>query len=774
MQSVSNAYREAIQLHRTQGVRNPSYAQVYVGQFDSSARGDAALAFSDGGIGISAEENVNSEYPQAAAYASWETDYFRLDGVQSLLPESSSLILRQGFISEQVAEPDGSFATPITITIEFSNLHRMAGITLLFDDLSQTYASAFTIVTCDADGTIVDSHSIINNSPKYEGALTLDYCKKIVITFTEMAVGGQRLRLQQLLFGLGYTFGNTDLFEVQLHRSTSPLSLELPQNKLSFVVYNENSKFDPDSESSVSSFFADDQECNLSFGYDITGQGQIEWVPMGKFWLSKWNAEGMLAKFEAEDIFARLTKTEYRKGTYGAKTPKAVIDSVMGDIGYSSYDAGAWELEGDGSVIYNALPILSHAECLQLVANYALCTLESDADGAIIFRRRTNPAPISVTPAPGTSGDLILGSAGTNLLSDEPVVDYASFEPDMFALSGDALLVPDDDSGYVNAGVVWDLFPDESGNYAFAYTDPSEPLVPTSGPAVKIAFDANVSWGTTVVDLGSNASGYKVRLRGFRDDGDSTHTVVYDKLFTVDESPLVVVDNFDRLIWLYIMVVSDTKSRRARLQRASFSWENGYTITSDDVFKRPRGERLTKCRNLKVYLDNRIAGASAQFKEVTITAGTETWIEHGDMYSDVTAATTTAGATLVSECFAYASKITASGVVGDVVIQLTGKKMTQGAEDVRTVAINPVGEDCEISNPLLSAASIKSGYLTFEAAHLARNVEWKADILGYPELQPGDVIGYKIEDVQAVIMDSNITFKGGLRESMTLRKVENA
>ncbi|HWQ98931.1 MAG TPA: hypothetical protein VN538_12685 [Clostridia bacterium] len=765
MQSVSNAYREAIQLHRTQGVRNPSYAQVYVGQFDSTARGDAVLSFSDAGVGISAAENVNSEYPQAAAYASWETDFFRLDGVQALLPDSDSLVLRQGFISEQIAAANGSLSTPITLTIEFSNLHRMAGLTLLFDDVSQTYASAFTVITYNADGAVVETHSITNTTPKYEGALTLDYCKKIVITFTQMTHGGQRLRLQQLMFGLGYTFGNAELFEVQLHRSTSPLSLELPQNKLSFTVHNENAKFDPDSGTSLSSFFADDQECNLSFGYDITGQGQIEWVAMGKFWLSKWYTEGMIAKFEAEDIFARLTKTQFRKGIYGLKSAKQIVDAVMSDAGYANYDAFAYELGENTSTIYNALPILSHAECLQLVANYAMCTLESDNDGTIVFRSRTVPTPAYITP---TSNSLYMLGASTNDVVGygDTVNEYASFEQDGFALSGNMLLVPDDDSSYINNGLVWDSFPTSS----VPTSEAKEQYSPM--PYLVFDFAATVSFGSLVLDFGENFVPTYVGIMGVR-NVEGVTTTVYKKLWKMDAKRTVLVDNFDRVIWLYIFIVGSDKQQRARLQRASFSWENGYTITTADVLKRPKGERLTNCRNLKVYLDNRTAGTSAQFKETTIPAGVATWIEHGDMYSAVTASTPTAGATLVSECYAYASKITASGVTGDVVVRLTGKKMTQGAEDVRTVAINAVGEDCEIKNPLLSAGSIKSGYLAFESEHLARNIEWKADILGYPELQPGDVIGYKIEDVQAVIMDADITFKGGLRESLTLRKVEN-
>jgi hypothetical protein len=54
------------------GRPNRSYAQIYIGQFDASARGDALLAVNDSGVSFSGSiAVVNSETKQAAAYASW-------------------------------------------------------------------------------------------------------------------------------------------------------------------------------------------------------------------------------------------------------------------------------------------------------------------------------------------------------------------------------------------------------------------------------------------------------------------------------------------------------------------------------------------------------------------------------------------------------------------------------------------------------------------------------------------------------------------------------
>lgn len=72
---------------------------------------------------------------------------------------------------------------------------------------------------------------------------------------------------------------------------------------------------------------------------------------------------------------------------------------------------------------------------------------------------------------------------------------------------------------------------------------------------------------------------------------------------------------------------------------------------------------------------------------------------------------------------------------------------------------------------MLSGTSIKPGYLAWLAAHFGKNVEWNAQMLGYPELQPSDLIGYK--GMQASILDANITYQYSLREQFTLRKEES-
>lgn len=721
MLSITPEYREAIQLHRSQGVRNASYARIYIGQFDASAAGDATATLLDNAT------------------------------TRTVVPDT-------GFTSVQVSDGGGNLSPAIVLTITFGGLHRVSGITMQFGTV---YATNFTLQTY-LDDVLVVEHTLTNAASKYEGVLALENHDKMVITFTKLSAAASHLVLTQLLFGIGLTYDNEDIIKLNARASNSPLSTELPNTAMSFTLYNENGVFDPDGSNSVLSFFSEDQKCALTLGYDVTGTGDIEWLPHSTRYMAAWSAQGIEADFKTDSILSRMTKTLYQRGKYGPFTIRALIDDVMLDYPDVEYDASQYRF--GVQTVTEPLPLVSHAECLQLIANIAIATIEELPDGTLILRQRADAVP-TYSVEWGGNPTKLLGSVVADLVSADPINEYAAWEADGFALSGNMLFVPDDNASYVTNGLVWDTFPIDER------PDPDPLHAPHQYlpiPGIRFDFVTDVSFGCVKIDFGENFAPTYIGLAGYR-TGD-TVTPTYKKLWKMDSKQMTIIDNFDRLVWLLVYVVGSDKQQRARIQRVAFSWENGYTLTADDIFDKPAGTRLPKCRNLIIPYVNRIAQTSAQFKEVTIPAGTATWIEHGGVYKNVTAATPAAGATLTSLCYANASKITATGVTGDVTVRLTGQQMTDGAVQGQTIAINTLGEDITITNPLLTAAALPSGYTDWVTEHMTRDIEWTANVIGYPEIQPADVIGYKADDVPAIVMATELTFSGGLREKITLLK----
>lgn len=385
MYAVSEAYKKAIQLHRENGVRNGWKKQIYLGQFDSLARNDATLSqtseatYSDASI-------LNTDTVQACSYATFEGDAFRLDGVQRLMPQSD--YLQQGFISAEYSGADGTFVSAPTITVTFGEPHSMVGITVLFDDTAELFASEYTVTTY-LRGVQIANHTVENNSPRSEPELGLTNFDRMEIAFTRSVRPYQRVHVQGVSFGIGYSFEDEDIMSINVDRETSPVGLELPKTDVSFTLFNLDGRFDVDAAVPIVEFLKGDQYVDVTFLYDVSGMGEYEAIKMPRMWLKSWSVDGIRATFKCRDVFSRYSDKKYEIGTYGSKTALELIQATMADAGVTDYEADGALLSSISTE--NPLPVVTHAECWQLVANLAMATLEEDEDGTIIFRYRIDP-----------------------------------------------------------------------------------------------------------------------------------------------------------------------------------------------------------------------------------------------------------------------------------------------------------------------------------------------------------------------------------------------
>ena len=195
----------------------------------------------------------------------------------------------------------------------------MVGLSLLFDAVGQQAAQEVTVKTYDG-ATLLETEVATNGTgtADFKPELTLDGFDRMEVAFTKMKPY-QRVRLNKLLFGIGYIFGNEDIVSLKHKRAAHPLTLSLPQNELEFTLYNMNNQYDIDAPNSVVRFFEKEQEVTLKYGYDLDGSGNIEWFTGGTFYLYSWDTSGYQATFVAEDIFHKLSQTTYKKGVFDAQ-----------------------------------------------------------------------------------------------------------------------------------------------------------------------------------------------------------------------------------------------------------------------------------------------------------------------------------------------------------------------------------------------------------------------------------------------------------------------
>ncbi len=740
MYAVSEAYKQAIQLHREYGVRNGWRKTIYLGQFDSLARDDATLTVSSG-TPYSDASILNTNITQAASYATFAGNSFTLDGSQRLMPTEN--FYQQGYISSAMSGADGSFENPPQIEVRFGEPHSMVGITVLFDDTADIYASEYTVTTY-LNGIEQAHHIVENDTSKSTPELGLTDFDRMVIVFTKTQYPYQRVHVQNLVFGIGYTFGDEDIVGLTIDRETSPVGLEIPKTDISFTLLNTDGRFDVDADVPIVEFLKGDQYVDITLAYDVTGDGGYEPIKMPRMWLKSWSVDGIKAKFQCRDVFSRYSEEKYETSTYGKQTALELVEETMRAAGVTNYDASGTMMSLISTV--NPLPAVPYSECWQIIANLAMATLEEDEDGTIIFRYRIDPTLDNIQ----YTGDIEEYTPMDNATDyDAPIRQYATFEQDFFALDGGMLFQPEEN--FENVGVIWDAFP---GN--------------TETPEITMEFEDNSTAGAVNISFDKYYNPGAVEIVGYRYE-DGKYSEVSSKVYIVNSPVLNANDKFDRVKRIVVRIIGNEKQQRTRMQRIAITWDSGFEITEKDILGNPHGEVLTACRNVIATLTNLTAQEESEIAKKKVVAGETVRIQHGNPTIDVNVTTETEGAIIDFTAYAYYTDVTVSGVEGEVEIVVTGKRMTDETEKTAQLVVSRNGEDCIIENPLLNDESLSDEFLPWNADYLGSRVEWEVETLGYPELQPGDRINYKGK--KAYVKRTVITTQSGsMRGKLTLRR----
>ena len=785
MLPVSQKWRDAITEHRTKSIRGQMKATVYIGAFDESASGDATLTHNAGQMYYSDFNNVNSSDGQECSYATWEQDSFRGDGVQYLVPPSGGSYLRQGWISNTISKSDGTFSTNPYITITFSEPHSMVGLTMLFDPYF--VADSFTIKQYN-NGTQIDSDSFSGNTDSmWTNALNIVDADKITITFTK-ALPYQRIHLQYILFGIGYTYDNSQLIDFSFVRANNPLSLSLPQNSLTFSLFNENGKFNVDKSDSLIRFLKDDQRVVATMWFDTTpvsddlvgtrvyydentgnlmldsnqyydgsqltiqngnlvqmGLGYTLYIIEGwlyadetptweqlklcTLWLKSWDVKGSVATFKCNDAFERLNNIEYRDSAFGNTALSTRLDTLMSYAGYSDYEFSMTNQQ------CKVFPPNTVAQLLQLSANLTMSTLEQDPDAKVIIRPRIEPTISSVTALGTTEAWSVPASIGR---TDNTT--YSTFEINFFTGDGSQTLMG---TPYLNNGITWSEYP-IGGVY--------------SNAVCRIELTDNSTFGSLDVVFPSSYSPSTYTITGYR-YSSGTYTSVYTR--TVDGNTRSIADTFDRIKRIDIRIDGCYLNQRARLKTVILGWATGYDIVAEDIIDRPTGKILTACRD--AIADVRTYTAeSDQLASADCTANVETDISWNDPATSISATASTGTVTIVSS-YAYHAVVKTSA---NAKVTITGNRQNANITQ-ETESVNLHGEDLEVDNPLLS--SVPADYMTWMKDYAAKDTEFQAETLGFPELEAADLIDYKGEPAQ--IIKHTLTFNSGAcRSQFILRK----
>ena len=399
MQSVSQAWKD----NQTKTLVSESDIEISLKMTDPDAFEDATAE--DNGHTYFSDVNytVSDGNKEIHPYATLETNQWLLDGSREIVPNSN--YGGTGFLSSGICDSKGVFTSHPIVTVNFSVVHTklLQGVSIKWSEFLDEYAVEFIVTAYNGD-TVVATKTVTNNTSVLSVvAVDIINYDRITIEVIKWSIASRRVRIDELYIGVMKIFSKSSIFSYNASHSVDPISAELPKSEVSFSIDNLNGIYNPYNTEGISKYLMERQEINVRYGYKL--DNGIEWITGGKFYISEWDAKqnGVSADFKARDLLEFMTGTYYR-GLYNPSGTSLydLAEDVLqdADLPLNSDGTVKWVIDERLKNIYTIapLPIDTHANCLQMIANASESVFCQDRQGVIrIAKLVSTPSDYSIS-----------------------------------------------------------------------------------------------------------------------------------------------------------------------------------------------------------------------------------------------------------------------------------------------------------------------------------------------------------------------------------------
>lgn len=726
MYQTSQEYKESMK----RPVRNQSYMKIQLGLINQEAQQTAKLSDTNKYNDFSDTESIFNQHT-VRRYATYESDFWKADGISFFLPEKKSDYRKDGITSTNLFEE--SFHVKFVFGCGKSDIK---GLTIKF---GRNYPTKFSIITDNGA-----SFEYENTEELFQSDDVFENTESIELVITEMNVPNARVRIDYIIFGLGLEYDDEWISEASSNTTLSAINEDLPESEFTVTLCNDNQLFNVDNPSSDINFLESGQKVNVMMGY-MLDDGNIEWIKMHSLYVSEWSADDSSATITAVDILKYLDE-KYYKGVYY-------------EDGISLYDLAVLVLTDAGLnedeyyidsylkkvYVHNPLPNVTHKEALQIIANAGRCIMDYDRNGKIRIR-------VAFKPTYDTT------SSGETYFSNAPTIDnltekkqYATCEQNFWKADGKKLFVPTDhrqDTGYISASIS-----DENGEF-----DVNPILIRTLEAKYK-------AYGIMINFSGNPPK--KIVIRTYADDVLNNTLTITSGIAQATE----INYDFPEYDRVEIEFPETEPNSRIHIDYLSLGAETSYSLEYDDLYSTPVGTQLEKIKNVKV---SRSLYSKSATKE-DLTSETITYSGENQIYylNDpcygysiaISNAKSGQSAKIVSSG-AYYVEVAFSGVkTGEnIEVTITGYKYNV-ATSYYSQPVHNRGTEKEWQNPLISFGDHCQEVAKWLADYFASGIEYELDYRGEPAIDCGDVIGQENKydpDLKTIVEQSQITFKSGV------------
>ncbi len=728
MQAVSNAYKQEMKKQ----FRDRSYMRVTIGLINQEAQASASIPDSDKYTYYSNLSYPLNNYKVEELYDSCEQDYTAVDGSMYFLPRNSSdVVLNQGIVSENLLGEIG---------IHFPVTYDIKGLTVEF---GKAYPVDFSIISDNNSVEITgnqNGHFVTDGI--FSGATFLRFVP------TQMVNGQGRFHIHQITMGIGIYFDNQKILSATKKERISPIMEDLPSIDFTVTIDNKNRAYDIENEESTVNFLENGQEISVIYGQELD-DGSVEWMPGTTVYLQEWSADDEEMSFTATDRFDGMDGT-YRRGIYepdGITLYDLALD-VLEDAGIDSRTYWLDNYLKDIKVS-NPMPVVTHKEALQLIANAGRCILYQDRNGNIFMKSSFVPDMMA------SSENETYFSHASSVLETTTKNTYATAEKNHTDASSAQFFLPRDGETYLDVGYVSESVADDSGNF-------------DENPVVTINLEARYKCFGLTLEFGKNVP-LEMVFRSYLDG------VLLEEYNTISLSETTVINHeFPEFDQLQMEFLKGTPYSRVTLKQVTFGDSTNYELTyGEELTKTPKGTQLSKVRELQVTRTIYSPGTEKrQLIKETVPAGETRYTFYRNVAShgyEVDTATDERVKIIASGSY-YVTVETSGETETEVIINGYEYNTTQA---VVTKQLNPTGTVEQWENPLISTTNHASDLAEWVGDYLRADREYELTYRGEPRIDANDIAFLENKYVPNLLLriyEHTLKFNGALSGTIKARR----
>lgn len=766
MQDASAAYKAAMK----NPLRNRGYIKVRIGIINKEAQKNVSAKDSRNNFAwFSNTEKVFNDWPVEKLYGTSEHDFTHVDGTNYFLPEKKKEIeiYNNGIVTEELSGK-------VYINFGGKTGFDIKGLTI---DFGECYPEKFTIRSDSVLKTYENDKQLFITEDVFEGT------SFFIITPIKMTNQYGRLRIHQFSCGIYNSFTNKEVKNYSFTETMSSITEKIPSMDMNITVDNQNLYYSPDNPDSALAFMEQGQSVEVSFGYDLTGNGDIEWIEPNVAYLKKWSANDVEAKFTATDIYDYEMKEKYKRGLYrenGISLYNLALDVIL-DAGITDERDYFIDPYLKKVIVYNPMPVVKHSEALQIIANAGRCSLITTRKTKIQIKASFVPDSI-VTVNNKTDYSNI-----KNLLKNRKKEAYAVSSQGFSMVDGTMKFITENPKKYLENGYVSESIYHSSeegamgarmafrlGNihsleeYEYGYWEGEVPEITVDFEASWVAFGIIIKF-RSVAPLEFHIITYKENIK------------IQDVTIKKPELNYVSHDTFKEFDRMVFRFTKGPRNSRVFIDNILIGDITDYTISRwNDMYGTPTATRQEKIKEISITKS--VYKKSAE--EIKDLKTEEIFLKKGTTIQTIEFSKASYGFTAsIEENDNVSLEIIDNSnyyvtLRFNAIKDSTTKYVIKGYEyivDEQSFSV-PHGKSGEVKiwkNPLISTTEQAKDLEEWISSHFLGDVDYQISWRGDPRVDSGDLFYLELRDRDNALIkayQNQITFNGAWKSTMKARK----